>query len=882
MSLAAADYPAGLVTLVFTDIENSSELSERFGAAFEMPRAAHFALLDEAAARWRGIPISTAGDSLFLVFADPPDAVRWAVDAQRALAQHDWHNMDVRVRIGMHTGEPFPSTEGGGRVNYYGPPVNRAARVMAAGHGGQILVSDATRAACPPDFFGETAAPVTFRDCGVHRLKGVGEERLWQVCHPDLPADFPPLSTLSPERHNLPAPATPFVGRENEIAAWQNVLRRPATRLLTLSGFGGMGKTRTALQLAEQCVEDFAHGAWWVELEEAQTGEEMIGRIAAQLRLPPRPELPVRDHLHQFLRERQLLLILDNVEQVAGAADVIRDLLSDAPGVKCLVTSRRALLLRAETVVEVPPLPGGEAEKLFVERARSSQADFALTSENAADVAELCRRLEGVPLAIELAAARAVGMTPRQMVGRLNERFRLLQTRAPDLPPRQRALRGAIDWSYNLLGDDERALFAQLGVFVGGFTMEDAEAVCESFDVFEDVMELRRHSLFRTMTDPQTQQAQFLLLESLREYALERLLESSDGGTAVRRKHADHYRRFARTRLQTLRTPQEGAALRQLEDQSGNLRAALAWAKTVGEHALCAEIALLLGVLLQRQGFRREAVGLVEMGMGEIAPQLTNAHPALYAQLLRERAGLHLDHLEAAHARELAQQALALFAGLGDPQGQAQTENLLGQAAMEASDFDQARAHFSLALAHFERVGNIAETAIVHNNLGIVERRDAANGSKTEAARHLNEALRLHRTLDDQRGMAESLNNLGVLAHGQGDLDEAWRCYVEALSGERALRHPFGEARALSNLGEVAEAQNRLEQACRLFAVSERLFEEVKSAYAIYTADLLAAAAAKQNASLESLRRTARTLPPDALADWAMSAAGTVPQPGTL
>jgi predicted ATPase/class 3 adenylate cyclase len=847
-----------------TDIEGSTRLWQQRRKEMHAATTRHDALAVEVVSRHDGTLVKDRGegDSLFCVFAQATDAVTAACALQQVFLAEPWATgTPLRVRMALHTGEA-DQRDG----DYYGPTVNRCARIRAAGHGGQILLSDATRALSqsdlPPD--------ATLRDCGTHRLRDVGEEHLWQLLHPALPSDFPPLLTLDPQRHNLPLPPTPFLGREAETADWYALLLQPTTRLLTLSGFGGMGKTRAALHLAERCLEDFPNGVWWVGLEEARSSEEMIQRIALQLRLSLQPSPSVKEQVGSFLRDRRLLLALDNVEQVADAADVVNDLLNTAPGIRCLVTSRRALGLRAEAVVEIPPLPAADAERLFVERARACQSDFGLTAENAADIAQLCRRLEGMPLAIELAAARIVGMTPRQMLPRLNERFRLLQTRAPDLPPRQRALHAAIDWSYCLLTPEDRALFAQLGVFVGGFTLEDAEAVCEAWDVFEGVMELRRNSLFRAETDPHTQETRFLMPESLREYANERLRETEDMGRAVRQRHADYFQRFAQARLDTLRTPQEAAALQQMETNDGNLRAAMEWARETTQPALQAKLALAVGLPLQRRGFHREAVGPIQAGLDALTA-LQAAQPALYARLLRERAGLHLDHLEWAEARQRAQEALVLFQQSGDLPGQAHAENLLGQAAIEEQAFAEARDHFAHALAQYERTQDALHAAIVHNNLGIVECRDTS-GDRTRARQHLEEALRLRRLHADWHGLAETLNNLGFLAFEQGDMDEAERCYTEALQHERTLRHTFGIARALCNLGEVAAARDENEPACRLFAASEYLFHEVKSPYAAYATDLLTDTAAKQSVPLADLRQAVQDTPLETLIAWTAAA----------
>lgn len=880
------EIPAGVVTLVFTDVEESSRLSERYRSDFEPARQIHFRLLRETADRWNGVEISTAGDSLFLVFDRPSDAVQWAVEAQRALQQQEWpqpavalHDgvpLQIRVRIGMHTGEPFASPDPE-RPNFYGPPVNRAARIMDAGHGGQILLSNATREVAQQERLGN----IHFRDCGNHRLRGVGEEHLWQILHPDLPETFAALRALNPERHNLPLPPTPFVGREADIAEWMERLRLPTTRLMTLTGLGGLGKTRAALHLAELCVAQFSGGVYWVELEEAKTTDELLRRIAEQFgaSLPPGPTL--KEQVHAYLRQRRMLLVLDNIEQVRDAANVVRDLLNAAPEVKCLITSRRALELRAEVVAEMHPLLDADAERLFIERARACSADFRLTEENAADVQELCRRLEGIPLAIELAAARVVGMAPRQMIARLSERFRLLQTRAPDLPPRLRALRAAIDWSYCLLSDEDKALFAQMAVFAGGFTMEDAEAVCEAFDVFEGVMELRRSSLFRAETDPQTQETRFILLDSLREYAAERLEERDDQGEALRRRHAEYFLGFARKRLGRFRTPDEVTALRQLEASSGNVRVAMEWAQQAGPPQLFAELALYLGIMLLRHGFHTQAKIPLQVGLEAVEP-IQKTHPRLTAQLLQETAGLivmqpgalmqYLDQNELAEAQEKAQRALAISQETDDIEGQAISENLLGLIAAFNGAYDMARTHYTWALTHAVETKDAILTAIVHNNLGIVERRDK-DGSREEAAYHFQEALNLRRARDDRRGVAETLNNLGVLAFEAENWETAWKYYAEALEHERALSHPFGVAMVLQNLGETAEQRGELVHACRLFAAAERLMEEVKSPLVSYVLGYftrVSALADVPEAKPEVLRRAVKNRSLDDLIAWAM------------
>ena len=869
------DAHAGTLTLVFTDIEDSAAHSERFRAAFEPTRDLHFRLLRAGLNTWQGSEIKSAGDSLFVVFNSAAAAAQWAVHAQRALTEYAWPSPvgAVRVRMGLHTGEPFLSSDPQ-NLDYFGPAVNRAARIMGAAHGGQILISDTTRVLAQ----GELPPDILLRELGLHRLKGVGEERLWQIRHADLPDLFPSLLTLNPERHNLPIPPTPFIGREREILAWHTLLTGeplspehrasgPTTRLLTLCGFGGMGKTRAALHLAELCVERFAHGVCWVEMEGAGDSDELLLRLAQSLRLDVSSGMPLREQVFAFLREREMLLALDNTEGIPDIVPLVRDLLQAAPNVRFLVTTRRALELRGETVVELRPLPEADAQRLFVERARACRDDFAVNEDNARDVAALCRRLEGVPLALELAAARITGMTPRQMLPRLNERFKLLQSRSPDLPPRQRALRAAIDWSYNLLEEEERGIYAQLSVFAGGFTMEDAEAVCEGFDVFESVLELRRNSFFRVETDLSSQQDRFFMLDSLRDYANERLRERAEA-EEVGQRHGDYFLQFAREQTARFRRPGEAAAMRALARNAENLRAALTWATGAGCHAQQAELGLLLGLALQRHGYHAQAVGSVQEGLDVLASE-RSSRPALYLELLLERAGLALETGDVDGGARMAGEAREWAQAHGNADGIGKAEILLGWAAMDANDYATARTHYQAARQQGEAVQDTTLMGVARNNLGIIERRDP-QGNADARAEHLQAALKIRRTQGDTRGQAETLTNLGVLAYDQQKWDEAWRFYAEALTLERELDNLFGMALALSNLGEVALEQAKARLACRLFGASERLIREIGSSYGEDVAAYLTRAATAAALTPDACRRESEPFSLHDLSEWAM------------
>lgn len=828
--------PTGVITLMFTDIQASTALWEKMGESFRAVLNRHNALIREFVRRWDGYEIKSQGDSFMIAFERASHAIYCALDIQRALADEPWppEMGELMVRIGVHTGEPFLGYDANGQPDFFGPMVNRAARVADAGNGGQTLISSAAYDTAQ----GVLIPDVQLVDLGLHRLRGLDNpEHLWEMRHPDLPKHhFAPLRTLDALHTNLPLYSTSFVGREQDLAELKSLLTRPATRLLTLVGFGGMGKTRTALQLAESCSYEFPDGVWWIELEAARDAQGMRQRIAYHLGLQLQPHTSVRHQLLAYVRSRHLLLVLDNTEQIADAGLVIQELLGVTPRLKCVVTSRRALAVRGEQVREVPPLPPSDAERLFVERA-CQQVYFSLSTNNAADITELCRRLEGVPLAIELAASRIAGMTPREVLNRLDERFRLLKTYAPDLPPRQRALRGAIDWSYDLLSDGEKLLFSQLAVFAGGFSLADAEAVCAGTDTFEDVMALRQHSLLRSKVGGELQQTRYLMLDALREYALEKLLALPDAGAAARQRHARHFLAATQARLREMRTPGETAAMQAMEADFDNVRVALLWAQQPGEIELRVRLSLALAIFLGRRGFHKESLLLVQGAQDAIA-QLPGDYKTLQAALLREQASLHIDEHAWKLASARAAEAHSLFEQLHDAKGRADVVNLLGLAAKGEHEYAAARAHFTNALEDFERLRDKVGVAIVLNNLGLIEYEDQT-GDKAEAMRYWQKALHLHGENGDKRGVAETLTNLGALAQLRDDRLEAWRRYEEALRIERELRHVLGVGRALSNLGELAESEGTASYALRLFAAAECLFDQIGSPHQTYTHDKL-------------------------------------------
>jgi predicted ATPase/class 3 adenylate cyclase len=597
--------PSGKVTLLFSDIEGSTRLLQRTGGnAYADLLAEHRRLLGEAFERYSGFHVGSEGDSLFVVFASADEAAAAAGEGQRALAEHPWPGgIEVRVRIGLHSGEPS-LIEG----NYVGLDVHRAARVMDAGHGGQVLLSESTRVLLDERF--------KVRDLGDHRLKDLsGSQRLYQLLVDGLPDDVPPLRTLDNRPTNLPAQPNPFIGREKELEEVGELLERDDVRLLTLTGAGGAGKTRLALQVAGSVVEEFDNGVFFVQLAPVRDWELVAPAIAQTLGLREQSGEPVVEALTEYLRDRQMLLVLDNLEHVVAAAPVIAGLLASAPALRVVATSRTPLRLSVERTYAVRPLALEESVRLFAERAHSAVPEFAVTEENEDVVGEICVRLEGLPLAIELAAPHVRTLTPPALLRRLDRRLTLLTGGAPDLDERQRTLRGTIEWSYDLLLPNEKTLLVRLGVFVGGCRLEAAEAVCDPDGILHGTVldgldSLVEKSLLRQRADSDVE-PRFWMLSIIREFALEKLETAGEADT-VRRQHAAWFANLAEGLDAESRTGDQSASIARLDDDYPNLRAAINWAREAPDGELLLRLATALWPFWSTRGYVAEGQRALE------------------------------------------------------------------------------------------------------------------------------------------------------------------------------------------------------------------------------------------------------------------------------
>src|SRR3989440_10771498 len=579
--------PTGTVTLFFADMEGSTRLLRQLGERYAEVLAEFRHLLRQVFVQCNGYEVDTQGDAFFVVFDRAIDGIFTAAVIQRTLFNHSWsEDATVRVRIGLHTGEPILTSDG-----YIGMDVHHTARIMSAAHGGQILLSQTTR-----DLVAQHLPVGTFlEDLVEHRLKDLQRpSHLFQLSLEGLPTDCPPLKTLETHPNNLPIQPTPFIGREKEVVAVTQSLRRPDVRLMTLSGPAGVGKTRLALQVAAELSDEFTDGVFVVALAPVNAPEQVLSAMTQTLGISESSDLPLFSLLEAALKGKHLLLLLDNFEQVVEAAVLLADLLSACPRLKVVVTSRRRLQVRAEHEFIVPPLSVPtlkhlpdvkslshyEAVALFLERVQAVMPDFQLTNANAAAVAAICAQLDGLPLALELAAARVKHFSPHTLLARLEQGLSVLSGGGRDLPLRQQTLRGAIAWSYDLLSPEEQQLFRHLAVFVDGWSLEAGEALCMvrgglAADMLEGLAELLDKSLLR-QEEQAAGETRFWMLQTLREFGLEQLAQSGELET-TRQAHAEYYLRLAEEAQPSLMATEQGRWLARLEQEHENLRAALFW-----------------------------------------------------------------------------------------------------------------------------------------------------------------------------------------------------------------------------------------------------------------------------------------------------------------
>jgi predicted ATPase/class 3 adenylate cyclase len=765
---------ARVVTFLFTDIEGSTRLWEQEPERMRPALARHDAIARDAVETHHGVVVKMSGDGVHAAFDDPLDALNATLDLQRSLADSEsTYGIALRVRCGLHSGVNERRDN-----DFFGPAVNRAARIMSAAHGGQILVSEAV-AALLGDRLPES---VTLNDLGSVRLRDLERsERIYQVAHPSLRREFPALRSLEATPNNLPLQLTSFIGRERELVEVMALLVK--TRLLTLVGVGGIGKSRLSLQVTADAMDDFPDGVWLVELAPLGDGERVAQVVASVLGVKEESGRPVIDALLKYVKDRQLLIVLDNCEHLVDAcADLVRQLLQTAPKLKVLASSREHLRTAGEHVYAVPALSLPEAQRavtsgaigqfeatrLFVERAAAAQPAFQANDANAAIITRICRQLDGIPLAIELAAARVRALSVDAIASRLNDRFRLLAGGDRAALPRQQTLRALIDWSYDLLSEPERAVLCRLAVFAGGWTLAAAEAVVVGGEVHQsEVLDLLSNLVGKSLAVSAPEGGRHHLLDTVREYARERLQESREEAGA-RTRHLEFYLTFAEKARPELYGAQQAMWLRKLDLELENILIAHSWCERAPDGA---SLGLRLAHAVKPYWLNRGLLGLGHR--------------------------MTIEALARAGARE---RSLGRWMGLADA----------GQLAFFMGQYAEACKHLEESLAIARELGDRRRVAAVLQPLGMA---CLGEGDVTSARRYLQEALTLARLLGDKRELATSINALAQLHRVENEFDAASSLYDQFLTLARDLQDRELIAIALLNLAMVSIQQGKGEGA---------------------------------------------------------------------
>lgn len=803
--------PEGTVTFMFTDIEGSTRLLQQLGDGYAPLLRRHNQILRAAISSAGGTEASIEGDAFFAIFESAPAAVRCAVAVQRSLSSEDRPPENaVRVRIGLHTGE--------GRLDsgeYVGIDVHRAARICAAGHGGQVVLSDATRALAD----GSLPSGVTLRDLGEHRLKDLGEPlRLHQLVVDGLVADFPPLRSIG--KGNLPTSLTSLIGREDEIGEIAQLLEQ--SRLVTLTGPGGTGKTRLLLEVARRVEGRFPDGAWFVPLDTVTLAELALPEVARVVGVREEPGRAIADSLADGLASRKLLLALDNLEQIVAVGPRIADVLAGAKGCRALCTSREVLHVGGEQEYAVPPLDLEDGVTLFVTRARQIKPAYEPDATERGIIRDICRSLDGLPLAIELAAARIRLFPVAALHVRLRDALGMLTSGASDLPARQRTLRGTIAWSYELLDHIEREFFARIAVFRGGANLAAVEAVVDpenelGRDALSVMTSLVEKSLVRVAEGPEGE-PRFVMLETIREFAAERFARNASE-PAVRQRHLEFLLDLA-TRLENqLFLEDPTRAVERLDAEQGNIRSAIEWSLDSGQPAVGLAISGSVWRFWQQRGHLAEGRLLLERLLA--APELSS-DPVSLARGLTAYGGVTYWQGDHAATRPAYERALELLLISGDQSAIAMAEYNVGWMRAFARDTEAAAELFERSAARYRAVNDARGELIATEGLALNE----LIASNFERARDLAETV----AADAERlGMrfhhADAYSLLAVIYVVLGDSVSGRRALVSARDGFRAMGDMSRGASLLELGAALAVLEGRAADAARLLGAIAGLRE---------------------------------------------------------
>ena len=873
-------FPSGTVTFLFTDIEGSTKLAQEHPQAMPGLLARHNTILNHAIESHQGFVFRIVGDSFTAAFHTARDALSAALEAQRHLQNESWSPAPIRVRMGIHTGAAILKEDPHGHGQSYEGYRTLALtqRIMSVGHGGQILLSQTVY-----DLVKERLPNGTeLRELGERHLKDIVQpEALYQVAAPDLLSEFPPLTTLEAINHNLPAQLTSFIGREQEIAEARAALA--STRILTFIGPGGTGKSRLSLQVAAGQLTEFKDGVWQVELAPLAEGAYVPSTIASTFYLREAQGVPLLDTVTDYLRSKQLLLVLDNCEHLIETCARLSDhFLQACKNVKIITSSREALGIPGETIYRVPSLSlpqhledlpdiqglmSYEAIRLFRERAVKANPQFELSEDNALYVCQICQRLDGIPLAIELAAARLKMFTPQQIAERLGDRFKLLTGGSRTALPRQQTLRALIDWSYLTLNEVEQRVLRSLAVFSGGWTFEAAEAVVGEIDAMDGLSGLVNKSLVNV--DEAEGESRYRYLETIRQYAMEKLFESRDAEN-VRDRHLAYFMDYTRRAEQQFDSDQRSLWINRLELEYDNIRSALGWAvESDPETAL--RMASWLRIYWLSRSYMTEGCKWCQAAISG-AEASTSADPDLglwLSEVYTALAALSINRGDHRTGQSAARQAADLARGLDDPARLVQALNFLGLSSAFLGDeplaFDSlnegealcrkfglkdALAEILLSLAYItleihgpkaaeqlqaylEESLDLTEGSVDLNSAvrteGILARLAYYRGDLAEARKHADLMLDHHREMGDQLSVTGHQSEMAHVARRMGNYEEALALYRETLPDWQKIGHRGAVAHQLECMAFIAKAREQGDRAVKLMSAAEVLREASNS-----------------------------------------------------
>jgi len=905
------ELPKGIVTIIFTDIQGSTDLWEKLGNKFKPVLEDHNNILRKACSEYNGIEVRFEGDSYMLAFTKPRDAISFAVKAQYDLSNHKWPKEvgTILVRMGMHTGEPLTIGK-----EYFGSMVNKAKRVQDATHGGQILISAETAESVKDNLpmlkLQEseskhsamhdarcTKNEVSLIDLKFHRLKGLErQEQLFQVTHPSLPKmKFPAPRTLAQVKHNLPVEMTSFIDREDARKTVKDMLKDKETRLITITGTGGMGKTRLALHIAAESIDEFPDGVWFVELAEVKDKENVVPEICLALGLMPTPGLEPQKQLGYYLQNKKTLIILDNFEQVTAAASYIQEIFAKAQFAKAIVTTRIPLNLPGEILYELSPLSAPiqplafsiqhladlsqyASVMLFLERASRLKQGFKMTKENSSAIASICTTLEGIPLAIELASSKIKYMTPQEIHVQLIDKFKVLSTPSPGISPRHQKLYNTIDWSYQLLTEQEKQLFAQLSVFSGGFFLEAAQEICQlpenvaqgfSPAVSELIYSLKDKSLLSTKEV--LGKTRFSMLEIVREYAKSKL--KKEELKIIAERHAKYFLKAAIEYCGGLEGPEPEKYIVPVKEEVENVRAGMDWAinDKNGELAFGYAEPLTKGVLSdyyylgddgvslmkeKRQRLER-ALPIIEQTYGECSYQVAEIKcllPSFYItygfkheydkvqQLTKEAVeiaqkiddkpllaralfcfGRSFFKPDPLRAKELVEKSLSISKYQQDKRFTSRILYMLSVISDSLGDTKSAREYAQESMKIVEEIKWKIGVLGSLQHCGWIE---FVAGNFNEAEKLYKRALTLNGDDGGKLTIRESLKGLCRIAMAQKKYIEARKFSEQVLQQDLEANVPFRVGWSFCSLGRISYAEHKYEEAKRFFKQALQLIPE--------------------------------------------------------